>query len=195
MKLPYMADPERYVGLYVYDFGTHVSVGYTAREIRYLRQSRGYRHGTAYQVYRVNEQGGFELQGTRDERLTARETMGFLRASADAARGDYEFLRRLAERAPPPCNVELSLGKTLDFDPPFVTALGYPAAATATVANWLEHGGFSGGDHVVAGIEVHARLAGADLVRIDSCRLPTVVDRPDRSVDEVLAAVHQPLQR
>ncbi len=40
MKLPPLAQPERYVGLFVYDFKTHVSVGYTAVEIRYLRPFR-----------------------------------------------------------------------------------------------------------------------------------------------------------
>ena len=67
MKLPPLSHPERYVGLYVYDFKTHVSVGYTGVEIRYLRESAEFREGTAYEIYRVTEEGGLELRGTLDQ--------------------------------------------------------------------------------------------------------------------------------
>ena len=82
MKLPPLGHPERYVGLHVYDFKTHVSVGYTGVEIRYLRESEEFRKGTAYQIYRVTEEGGLELRGTLDHRLTAKEAVCFLRHDA-----------------------------------------------------------------------------------------------------------------
>lgn len=33
MKLPPLQDPEKYTGLYIFDFGDHISVGYTADEV------------------------------------------------------------------------------------------------------------------------------------------------------------------
>ena len=195
MRIPPISNPERYVGLYVYDFETHVSVGYTALEIRYLRESETYRGGTAYQIYRVTETGGLELRGASDERLTAREAICFLRADAAAARRDYDSLRQLAEQTPLPCAVTLQLAKNATYDPPNVTALLYPASATTAIANWLEHSNFAGGDRVVAGIDVHAEMANIDTARIDSCQLPSLIDYTDRPAEEVLRRVHQPLQR
>ena len=48
LELPPIHNPQRYGGLYVYDFGTHVSVGYTVAELRVLRESDVHRGGTAY---------------------------------------------------------------------------------------------------------------------------------------------------
>ena len=190
-----MVNPRQYVGLYVYDFKTHVSVGYTALEIRYLRESEAHGHGTAYQIYRVTEQGGLELRGVLDDRLAAREAMCFLRTLAEAARRDFDELCQLAHRTPAPCPAELQLARVPSFDPPNVSALLYPASAGHALAHWLNRAGFNGGDQVVGGIDVHARFMSAEAERIDSCDLPTAIDYTDRSPEEVLRTVRQPLQR
>ena len=195
MNLPPIANPKLYVGLYVYDFKTHVSVGYTALEIRYLRESEAHGHGTAYQIYRVTEHGGLELRGALDDRLAAREAMCFLRKDTEAARRDYDELGRLADRSPAPCSAELQLAKVHSFDPPNVSALLYPASAGHAMAHWLNRAGFNGGDQVVGGIDVHARFMSAEAERIESRHLPTVIDYADRSPEEVLRMVRQPLQR
>ena len=195
MKLPPIPHPEHYVGLYVYDFETHVSVGYTALEVRYLRESEDYRRGTAYHIYRVTEAGGLELRGAPDEQLTAREAICFLRADAAAARRDYAALRQLAEQTPLPCAVTLQLAKNVSYDPPHVTALLYPASATTGIADWLKHGNCAGGDRVIAGIDVHMEMAGMNAAQLDSCQLPSLVDYTDRPAEEVLRRIHEPLQR
>lgn len=195
MKLPPIPHPERYVGLYVYDFETHVSVGYTALEVRYLRESKDYRRGTAYHIYRVTEAGGLELRGASDERLTAREAICFLRADAAAARRDYDALRQLADETPLPCAATLQLAKNATYDPPNVTALLYPASATTVIADWLEHGNFAGGDRALAGLDVHAEMANMNAARIDACQLPSLLDYTDRPAEEVLRRIHEPLQR
>jgi hypothetical protein len=81
------------------------------------------------------------------------------------------------------------------FDPPHATALTYPAAATAVLAAWLTQHGGNPGDHVVGGIDTHATLLGAKGAPIASCRLPALLDYNDRPADDVLRAVHEPLQR
>lgn len=194
-RLPPVPNPHAFVGLYVYDFKTHVSVGYTALEIRYLRESKAYQGGTAYEIYRATPEGGFELRGALDERLAAREAMCFLRADADAARYDYDKLRRAADQDPLPCLAELRLTMVGAFDPSHLTALLYPAAASHALGGWLNRCGFDGGDRVVCGIDVHAELVASDTPRIESCALPTLIDYHDRSLEEVLQTVNEPLQR
>ena len=195
MKVPPLANPENYVGLYLYDFETHVSVGYTAVEICYLRESRTHRHGTAYEIYRVTEQGGFELRGVLDSHLAAREAMCFLRKEPAAARRDYDDLGRLAEHTPVPCAVELHLAVVCSFDPPNATALVYSTAAGQALANWLNRAPFRGGDHVIGGIDAYTQFMSSQTRRIDSQKLPTAIDYTDRSPEEVLRTSRQPLQR
>jgi hypothetical protein len=195
MKLPPIPHPHRYVGLYVYDFGARVSVGYTAGEIRVLRESDKHRDGTAYEIYRACESGALELRGVLDWRLTAREAMCFLRADQAAARADYEMLCRASEHDPVPCAVEMQLARLDGFEPPHVTALSYAAAATTPLAAWLAQHAGKVGDQVVCGIDVHATWVNSDGVRIVSCRLPALLDYSDRPAEEVLRSVHDPLQR
>lgn len=195
MKFPSIPEPERYVGLYVYDFGTHVSVGYTAAELCVLRESRAYRHGMAYQIHRVNEAGGIELRGVHVERLTGQEAMCFLRAEAPAAQRDYDTLCAVAAACPLPCIVEMQLAKLQAFDPPHVTALAYAASATDVVAGWLSRYAGHTGDRVIGGIDAYATLIASEGERIASCQLPALLDYKDRPAQEILRSVHDPLQR
>lgn len=195
MILPAIPHAERYAGLFIYDFGTHVSVGYTAQEIRILRESKRHRNGTAYQIYRVADNGTIELRGVLDERLTAREAVCFLRHVGASARNDYDTLRAAAEQSPVPCAVGLCLARLHAFTPPDLTALLYPAPASAVVAAWLERVGFQGGDQVVGGIDVHAAVSTSDGIRIAACNLPTMLAYEDRPSEEVFRTIHEPLQR
>jgi hypothetical protein len=195
MHLPPIADPQQYVGLYVYDFKTHVAIGYTAHEVRILRESARFRDGTAYEIYRVSEQGGFELRGALDEGLVRREAICFLRHDAAEARADFDQLRAAADRRPVPAAVEMTLTKVYEFDPPHVTALTYPAASSLAVSGWLTGIGFDGGDRVIGGTDVQATLAGVAGLTIDSCRLRALLDYEDRSAEEVLASVENAMQR
>ncbi len=195
MKLPPLSQPERYVGLFVYDFKTHVSVGYTAVEIRYLRESTEYRAGTAYEIYRVTDNGGLELRGAIDQRLTAKEAMCFLRHQAEAARTDYDSLLRGAAETPLPCSLEIVLAKVYSFDPPETSALIYPASVTHVVSGWLRTRQFYGGDRVVCGIDVHSQLIGSDALRIASFHPRTTIDYRDRTSEDVMQTVHLSVQR
>lgn len=195
LTLPPIHEPQRYAGLFVYDFGTHVSVGYTAAEIRFLRESNAYAGGTVYEIYRVDDLGRIELRAVRAESLTAREAVCFLRRDGGAARRDFDMILEAADRNPVPCAVELHLSKLYDFDPPHVTAFSYTAAATTAVARWLCDHTADLGDRVIGGTEALATLASSGGVRIDSRRLEALLEYRDRSSDEVLRTVHEPLQR
>ena len=195
LQLPPIHNPQRYAGLYVYDFGTHVCVGYTAAEIQILREAEAHRDGTAYEIYRVSESGAIELRGVRDELLSEREAVCLLRADGVDARRDYDTLRKAGERHPVACVVELQLAKLYAFDPPHVTALCYPAPATSHVAGWLLTHVPDAGDRVLCGIDLHAQLAASDGVRIDSCSITTEPGFGDRSPEEVLATIDKAIQR
>lgn len=195
MKLPAVHHPERYAGLYVYDFGTHVAVGYTAAEIFILRQSKAHQNGTAYHIYRVTAEGGFELRGVLDERLTAREAICFLRTRESAAKRDYDDLHAAAQDSPLPCAVELHLAHVDEFDPPHLTAVCYAASATTAVADWLGRNAPAVGDRVVGGIDAYSALAGRLDGQVTSCTLPSLLDYIDRPTDEVLRTVDRAIQR
>lgn len=195
LVLPPIRDPQRYAGLFVYDFGEHVSVGYTAAEIRVLRESAAHRDGIAYEIYRVDENGAMELRGAADNRLTQRESVCLLRRDGADARRDYDALREASDRNPIGCAVEMQLAKLYSFDPQHVTALSYVSSATSVVSGWLLTHASDAGDEVVGGVDEHARLVASDGVRIESCELLIKPGFRDRSADEVLAQVDRALQR
>jgi len=195
MRLPAIQEPERYVGLYVYDFGTHVAIGYTAAEVGHLRSSELHRQGMAYQIYRVDEAGVLELRGVLDARLAGMEAVCFLRANPSMARRDFDTITATAAECPLPCAAELHVASLDAFHPPHVTAITYGASATDAISGWLiKHGGRLG-DQVVAGLDVFMEFAGSTGERIESCHLPALLDYSDRPAQEVLQAVHQPIQR
>jgi len=45
MKLPELEKPEKYVGLYIFDFGDHAGVGFTTQEVAELLESEKYQDG------------------------------------------------------------------------------------------------------------------------------------------------------
>ena len=160
-----------------------------------LRESKMHSRGTAYEIYRATDHGGLELRGVRDDRLEGVEAMCFLRTEAAAARRDYDAIAAAAKSAPVPCFVEMVLAKIQAFDPPHVTGLSFPAAATAVVAGWLTTHAASAGDRVVSGIRAYVILAGFEGSRIESCQLPALMDYTDRSMEDVLRSVNRPIQR
>ena len=49
MKLPKLENPDRYQGLYVFDFGDHADVGFTVEEVAELLDSERYKEGKVLQ--------------------------------------------------------------------------------------------------------------------------------------------------
>ncbi len=193
--LPPIPSPHRYAGLYVYDFGGHVSVGYTAREIQVLRESPAHRDGQAYEIYRVDDRGAIELRGVLNDRLTAREAICFLRQDPHHARRDFDRIRTINEAFPFPCPVELQLARTGSFDPPNLTSLTFASASSTAVSRWLAQHAADLGDRVEGGINVCSQLGSTRTDRLDGCRLSAERGLDDRPADEVLRTTHLPIQR
>ena len=193
-RLPPISNPNQYVGLFVIDFGDHVGVGFTAAEVELLRRVPDYSSCMAYQIYRVHEQGGFELRGVLDASLGQKEAICFLRESGADARGDFEAIRRAAEQEPLPVETELRLLRSYDFRPPDLTALIYPAYASHGISGWLQAAEIRAGDTVEAGPDVIRKVDAAGGMNIRTLTLNNNAPQ-DRSMEDLLLALDRPVQR
>ncbi len=192
--LPALEPPEAFVGQLLYDFGNHVSLGYTPGEIAILRESPEYTAGAVYQIYRADAGGTVELRGIRDGPWLQKEAMAFSRSEGAAARRDYDLLCRHAQSAPVPAHVELRLVKRYSQELPYVTALAYPAVASEFVARWISAVSFQHAQ-VKFGPEALAAFLDSGAMRLSSCMLPGWFDYQDRPREEVRAAVQDVFQR
>jgi hypothetical protein len=138
MKLPKLEKPDKYVGLYVFDFGDHVGVGFTADEVAELLESERYKDCKVYKIYRAYPDGRLELKGVPAERFQLEAGMFFYSNDLATAKSDFKQLSNLAVRSSPPCRAKLQLAKYADDK--FVAALIYPAEYDDEVSSWLLDG-------------------------------------------------------
>ena len=67
MKLPEVKNGEKYVGLYIVDFGESTSVGFTAEEVGELLESKKFGGIKVYKIYNAYPDGRMELRGVVNE--------------------------------------------------------------------------------------------------------------------------------
>ena len=194
MKLPALSSPEWYTGLYVFDFGDQVAVGYTADEIAVLLESERFADGKVYRIHRALPDGTLELKGVASATFRSEDGIFFYRAEPAAAAADFEALTRLAGRTPPPCRVKVHLARIAGARYPELTVLIFPAEFTHDVGGWLERIGFEGGDFVEGGPSQVTGYAESGAVVRERAQL-WPADSMSRSAEEVLAAVDQAVQR
>jgi len=108
-KLPRLTDPVRYAGLYIFDFGDHVAVGYTAQEIEYLLADPRYTGGGVYKIYRAHEDGTLEIRGINPLLWHLPAGMVFWFDEQSDAESAYEELKDLTELHAPPGEFDLYL--------------------------------------------------------------------------------------
>ena len=195
MNLPPLNHPELYQGLYVFDFGEQVAVGYTAEEIEVLLRSPEHKDGRAYKIHHATAAGELSLRGLSRLDVNVREGIIFYRTSADAARGDFEALKQSAITSAPPAVLHWRLGSDSQAELPECTVLSYPAEASDRVGRWLEAIGFAGGDQVEAGAHLADYFAKPDTVEHDHLAIAPDLRYHSRPPEEVLANVHKPIQR
>lgn len=194
MRLPELESPQGYTGLYVFDFGDHVALGYTADEIAVLLESEEYADGKVYRIDRALPDGTMELQGMARETFESEDGLLFYRSSLERARADYDELSRLAEDDPPPCRMKAQLAQIGGANYPHLTAIIFPAESTHAVSDWMNRIGFEGGEFVEGGRSQVTDYYAAQ---------PTVIDRrqfwpasgDSRPAEEVLATTHLAVQR
>ena len=138
MKLPELEKPKKYVGLYIFDFGNHTGVGFTAEEVAELLESEKYRDGKVYKIHKAYPDGRIELKGVPSETFQLEAGMFFYSGELQTARRDFKGLVNLAVKSSPPCRAKVHLAKYADDK--FVVALIYPAEYDGEFSSWLLDG-------------------------------------------------------
>jgi len=155
MKLPELQKPEKYVGLYIFDFGDHTGVGFTAEEIAELLESEKYRDGKVYKIHRAYPDGRLEIKGVPRETFELEAGMFFYSSEPETARRDFKELVNLAVKSAPPCRAKVHLAQYSDDK--FVVAFVYPAEYDDQVSSWLLDGKYKTSGAAEGGIEAVQR--------------------------------------
>jgi hypothetical protein len=195
MKLPQLTAPERYRGLYVFDFGGWTAVGYTAEEIAILLESEKYRGGRVYKIHRAFPDGRFELKGVSGERFQFESCVAFNRIDERLAHRDFHALAEAAQRDLPPCRAMLHLAAPADPDAPYSTMLIYPAEYEEEISAWLTRLNYEGGDTAEGGISHVTNYYEEDREILEQRQLWSDPEQQSRSRDEIYATVRQAVQR
>ncbi|MHC4692651.1 MAG: hypothetical protein ACYS67_07910, partial [Planctomycetota bacterium] len=106
MKLPKLEKPEKYVGLYIFDFGDHVGAGFTAQEVAELLESEKYRDCKVYKIHKAYPDGKIELKGIRSETFQLEAGMFFYERNLETATRDFNALVKSAVKSAPPCRAK-----------------------------------------------------------------------------------------
>jgi hypothetical protein len=193
MKMPELKNSEKYVGLYVFDFGDHCGVGFTAEEVAELFESEKYKNCKAYKIHKAYPDGKLELKGVQTEIFQLEAGMFFHSSDLKTAKRDFKELVNLAVKTAPPCRAKVHLAKYSEEK--LVTALIYPAEHDDEISAWL-----LGGDYKTAGaaegsIEAVQRYYDNEPQILEKHQLFGKSENRSRSGQELLASVKLAVQR
>lgn len=160
MNLPVLKNPQRYQGLYVFDFGDHVAVGYTAEEIEILQSSKEHGGGQAYRIHSAEPDGRLALRGLSRLDTSVQDGMLFCSRDERSARADFMALKSAAMHRAPPTPIHCYLVFSPDSDLGYVTVLVYSAEYRESIGHWLLELQFDGGEQVESCPRVEQWLEG-----------------------------------
>ena len=193
MKLPELQKPEKYVGLYIFDFGDHVGVGFTAEEVAELLESEKYRDGKVYRIHRAYPDGRLELKGVPAQTFQLEAGMFFYSGDLETARRDFKEMVNLAVKSSPPCRAKVHLGKYSAEK--FVVALIYPAEYDEQVSSWLLDGTYKTSGAAEGGIEAVQRYYDHEVEILDRHQLFGQSEMISRTGQELLVSLKRAVQR
>jgi len=193
MKLPKLEKPDRYQGLYVFDFGGHVGVGFTAEEVAELLESERYKDGKVYKIHRAYPDGRLELKGISVERFQLEAGMFFFSRDETTARADFRRLVNLAVKTAPPCRAKVHLAKYANDE--YVVAMIYPAEHDDQVGAWLLEGEYRTTGQVEGGTAAVERYYQAKAEILDTHQLFGTTETISRTGEELLTATALAVQR
>ena len=193
MKLAQLENSDKYVGLYVIDFGDHSAVGFTPGEVAELLESEHFKDIKVYKIYKAYPDGRVELKGTPAEIFQLEMGMFFYSADRAAAEMDYKGLVDIAVQTAPPGRAKVHLTKY--GDDKFVTALIYPAEYNEQFSDWLSGADYKTVGPAEGGVEAVKRYYDAPAEIIQSRQLFSESSFEDRSGSELLAATKLAVQR
>jgi len=193
MKLPELEKPEKYVGLYIFDFGDHTGVGFTAQEVAELLESEKYADGKVYKIHNAYPDGKLEIRGVSAETFELEAGMFFYSDDMETCRRDFKRLVDLAVRTAPPCRAKVHLAKYGDES--FAVALIYPAEYDNEVSSWLSVGEYRTNGAAEGGVAAVQRYYDRQAEVLDRHQLFGESESASRTGEELLACVKLAVQR
>lgn len=193
MKLPELQNPDKYVGLYIFDFGDHVGVGFTAEEVAELLESEKYAHGKVYKIHRAYPDGKLELKGIPAQTFQLESGMFFYSQDHETAQKDFKALFDLAMCSAPPCRAKVHLAKYNDDK--YAIALIYPAEYNDEVSSWLSGGEYRTSGSAEGGIEAVQRYYDQQPEILESQQLFGKSELVSRTGEELLSSLKLAVQR
>ena len=193
MNMPKLHKPDKYVGLYIFDFGDHVAVGFTAQEVAELLESEKYRHSKVYKIHRAYPDGKLELKGVPADTFQLEAGMFFYSAEYQTARRDFKELFNLAIQAAPPSRAKVHLAKYSDDK--FVTAIIYPAEYDDEFSSWFLVGQYKTSGPAEGGIKAVQRYYDQKPEILERDQLFGQSEIISRTGEELLANLKVAVQR
>jgi len=193
MKLPKLKKPDKYAGLYVFDFGEHTGVGFTAQEVAELLESEKYKDCKAYKIHKAYPDGKLELKGIRAETFELEAGMFFYSSDIEPARRDFKGLVNLAVKAAPPCRAKVHLAKYSDDK--FTVSIIYPAEYDDEISSWLLDGDYKTSGAAEGGVGAVQRYYDYRPEILDRHQLFGESEWVSRTGEELLAAAKLAIQR
>jgi len=193
MELPQLQNPQKYVGLYVFDFGEHAGVGFTAEEMAELFESQKYKNCKAYKIHRAYPDGRVELKGVRAEIFQLEAGLFFYSGDIETAKKDFKELINLAVKSSPPCRAKVHLAKYDDNK--YAVALIYPAEYDDEVSLWFLEGDYKTTGAAEGGIGAVQRYYDTEPQIVDRHQLFGKSAFENRTGEELLASIKLAVQR
>jgi len=193
MKLPKLEKPDRYTGLYIFDFGDHVGVGFTAQEVAELLESEKYKDGKVYKIHRAYPDGKLELKGVPTQTFQLEAGVFFYSNDFETATKDFKQLINLAVQTAPPCRAKVHLAKYSDEK--FVVAMIYPAEYDNEVSSWLLDGRYKTTGAAEGGTGAVQRYYDQAPGILERHQLFGKFEYESRTGEELLASVKLAVQR
>ena len=136
IKIENISNPEKYTGLYVVDFGTHTSTGFTGSEVELLLESEKYSDIKVYKIHNAYPDGTLELCGVSNDIFNLESGIFFYSHNLDQAGDNYQRLLDIALKTDKfPTRAKLQLAHLCDNV--YTVGLIYPAEADVEISQWL----------------------------------------------------------
>jgi len=193
MKLPELEKPEKYVGLYIVDFGDYTSVGFTAIEVAELLESEKYKDCKVYKIHRAYPDGQLEIKGVLSDKFQLEMGMFFYSSDLESSQRDFKELVKLSVQTMPPSRAKVHMAKYSDDK--YVTAIIYPAEFDDEFSSWLLEGQYKTSGPAEGGVEAVQRYYTQEPEILDRHQLFGHSEDISRSGQELLENLKVAVQR
>ena len=193
MKLPELKEPEKYVGLYIVDFGQYTSTGFTAIEVAELLESEKYKDCKVYKIHRAYPDGKLEIKGIPSDIFQLELGMFFYSSDLETSQRNFRELVNLAVKVAPPSRAKVHLAQYSRDK--FVTAIIYPAEYNEEFSDWLLEGNYKTEGPAEGGIEAVQRYYNQQPEILERHQLFGQSENISRSGQELLENLKAAVQR